>query len=521
MKAAASITHGVNGKQKAVKREDEKSPQGTPSSKNNQGRMGSVHAPTFVPRETGRNFGPRGMNGRVLPRPPYQFEKKWFCDNCQSSHGGPICHCPICNGVGHMYYSCPHRDEKESRGVVPDKNWVPPIKVCEICGTEHAGPCTLGQKQNPQIQAMLATKQSREWSNDNNFEANSIKTRGATRYCMHCGYKDNLHDLNCPLVREKAMYFQCSFCGDVGHLSDNCAARLQALQEQQKGYLCSYCGDVDHTSENCSKVKENIAREKADINRRNIEKYEASKQHTAKGQENTYQTQQGKTDKEGQSKQVPTQPPSPGGSHTHPGGMGGTGGGGQPPRKPNGNKNLPPDKTDDEEDQEEKDSDRTVTVSDSTSGEGVRIVKRDGTELSLKQLLKLVSKTKRRRKRRSYRKGNGGGGGDSSPSSSEGSEDDSDESDLDIGGLRGKRGHRGQRGRIGPVRPVGPTIHVPMPPSQPVPMTVPLKDANITISNDGMERSFQTLSDSLTQMFTQQASLNQTLHSHLTQGIQA
>ena len=74
---------------------------------------------------------------------------------------------------------------------------------------------------------------------------------------------------------------------------------------------------------------------------------------------------------------------------------------------------------------------------------------------------------------------------------------------------------------MGPVGPVGPPIHVPMPPPQSVPMTVPSKDTNITISNDGMERSFRTLSDSLTQMFVQQASLNQTLHSHLTQGIQA
>ena len=416
------------------------------------------------------------------------------------------------------------RDEKESRGVVPDKNWVLPIKMCEICRTEHAGPCTLGQKQNPQIQAMLAKKQSMEWSNDNDPEASNIKARGVTRYCMHCGYKDNLHDPNCPIVREKAMYFQCSFCGDVGHPSDNCAARLQALQEQQKGYLCSYCGAVDHTSENCSKLRENIAREKADINRRNIEKYEASKQHTAKGQENTYQIQQGKTSSEGQPKQVPDQLPSPGGPHIHSGGKGGTGGGGQPPQKPTRDKNLPSDKIDDEENQEEEDSDRTETVSDSTSGEGVKIVKKDGTELSLRQLLKLVNKTKKIRKRRSYRKGDGGGGGDSSPFSSGGSKDDGDESDLDIKGLRGKRGHRGQRGRIGPVGPmgpVGPVIHVPMPPSQPVPVTVPLKDANITISNDGMERSFRTLSDSLTQMFTQQASLNQTLHSHLTQGIQA
>ena len=522
LKAAASITRGVNGKSKAVKHEDERSPRGTPSFRNNQGRVGSVHTPPFVPRDTGRQFGPRGANGRVLPPPPYQYEKKWFCDNCQNSHGGPICPCPICNVVGHIYYLCPHRDEKESQGVVPDKNWEPPNKVCEICRTEHVGPCTLGQKQNPQIQAMLAMKQSKEWSNGNNLEENRIKNRGATRYCMHCGYKDGLHDPNCPMVREKSMYFQCSFCGDVGHPSDNCAARLQALQEQQKGYLCSYCGAVDHTSENCSKLKENIAREKADINRRNIEKYEASKQHTAKGQENTYQTQQGGTDKEGQFKQVPTQPPSPGASHTYPGGMGGTGGGGQPPRKPNRGRNLPPDKIDDEEDQEEEDSDRTETVSDSTTGEGVKIVKKDGTELSLKQLLKLVNKTKKRRKKRSYRKGDGGGGGDSSPSSSEGGEDDSDESDLDIDGLRGRRGHRGQRGRIGPVGPMGPAgpvIHVPMPPSQPV--AIPAKDANITISNDGMERSFRSLSDSLTQMFTQQASLNQTLHSHLTQGIQA
>ena len=133
-----------------------------------------------------------------------------------------------------------------------------------------------------------------------------------------------------------------------------------------------------------------------DINRRNIEKYEARKQHTAKGQENTYQTQQGKADNEGRTKQVPDQLPSPGGPHIHPGGMGGTGGGGQPPRKPNRDKNLPPDKIDDEENQEEEDSDCTETVSDSTSGEGVKIVKKDGTELSLRQLLKLVNKTKKR-----------------------------------------------------------------------------------------------------------------------------
>ena len=147
-------------------------------------------------------------------------------------------------------------------------------------------------------------------------------------------------------------------------------------------------------SENCSKLRENIAREKADINRRNIEKYEASKQHTAGGQEDAYRTQQ-KTDTGGQSKpsrQVPEQAVPPWGPQPHPGE---TGGGGQPPRKPNGDKNLHPDKIDDEENQEEEDSDHTITMSESTSAEGVRIVKGDGTELSLKQLLKLVSRSKR------------------------------------------------------------------------------------------------------------------------------
>ena len=53
VKAAANITHGVNGNQKVIKSEDEESPRGTPPTKNNQGRMGSVHVPMFVPRETG------------------------------------------------------------------------------------------------------------------------------------------------------------------------------------------------------------------------------------------------------------------------------------------------------------------------------------------------------------------------------------------------------------------------------------------------------------------------------------
>ena len=146
VKAAVNITCGVNGKQKVIKTEDDKSPRGTPPLKNNNGKMGSVHTPTFVPRELRRNPGPMGMNGRIIPPPPYQPRKEWYCDNCQTSHWGPICPCPICEGVGHIYYLCPHRDEKESKWVVPDKSWTPPTKVCEICGDRVWGTLYCGTK---------------------------------------------------------------------------------------------------------------------------------------------------------------------------------------------------------------------------------------------------------------------------------------------------------------------------------------------------------------------------------------
>ena len=54
---------------------------------------------------------------------------------------------------------------------------------------------------------MRAMKQSKEWSNGNNLEGNRIKNRGPTPYCMHCGYKDNLHDPNCPIVTRKSHVF--------------------------------------------------------------------------------------------------------------------------------------------------------------------------------------------------------------------------------------------------------------------------------------------------------------------------
>ena len=322
-------------------------------------------------------------------------------------------------------------------------------------------------------------------------------------------------------MKEKSRYFQCSFCGDVGHRSDNCAARLQAYQEQQKGYLCSYCGATDHVSSNCVKLKENLAREKAEINQRNAQRYEASRQNTAKGQEHNYQSK-GKegTSKNSQDQQAAEIPLTSGGALQSAGNQGGMGSGGQPPRKPEGGKEVPPDKIVQEDKDEDEDSDPTITISESSTGSGVIIKKKDGTKISIKELLKMAGR--KRRRRRKNRRGRGKGGGDS-PSSSGGSEDDDEESssDLDIREIRGKRGHRGQRGRVGPQGPPGPTIKIPVPTLSQPPTVIQPQDANITVNNEGMERSFHSLSDSLTQMFVQQASLNQTLHSHLTQGIQA
>ena len=108
---------------------------------------------------------------------------------------------------------------------------------------------------------------------------------------MHCGHAGNLHDPNCPLMREKSMYFQCSFCGEVGHRPDNCAARNKAYQEQQKGYLCSFCGAMDHRFPNCQIYKESLLSEKEAINQRNVEKYDDRRDTTAKGQEGEYKMQ--------------------------------------------------------------------------------------------------------------------------------------------------------------------------------------------------------------------------------------
>ena len=73
----------------------------------------------------------------------------------------------------------------------------------------------------------------------------------------------------------------------------------------------------------------------------------------------------------------------------------------------------------------------------------------------------------------------------------------------------------------GPQGPPGPIINIPPPYVPTTPQVIQPKDANITINNAGLDQSFKELGNSLTQMFAQQAALNQTLQDHVAAGIQA
>ena len=192
---------------------------------------------------------------------------------------------------------------------------------------------------------------------------------------------------------------------------------------------------------------------------------------------------------------------------------GSSGGGGEPPRRPPNIKEEPLSVVVEQE--EEEDSDRTETVSVSSTRSGIQVIGVDGRQMSLKKYLR---KLKRKgRKQRMDKKGKDDDDGGSSPSSSGGS-DYGDDSDFEIVGIRGKRGYRGQRGRKGPQGPPGPPIHIPIPP---LPNPKNATDTNITLNSSGMEESFRGLSDSLNKIFAQQATLNKTLQGHITMGVEA
>ena len=189
VKAAADITGGTNDSKSVRANGGKGTPRSSPR-QNNNGQMGSVYTPPFVPRDARRRVGPVDGSGKIIS-PPYPPKREWYCDNCQSSHGGPICPCPICKRVGHIYYLCPHRDEKESNGVAPDKNWTPTPALCHICGTKHEGPCTLGYKQNLKVQEMLSQRQKEFPKEKETSDNTDVKRKGNTPFCMHCGLEDN------------------------------------------------------------------------------------------------------------------------------------------------------------------------------------------------------------------------------------------------------------------------------------------------------------------------------------------
>ena len=71
-------------------------------------------------------------------------------------HGGPLCPCPICWQKGHLYYHCPDRDKKESvEGAYQQMQTPEDSPVCQTCGQKHEPPCTIGLKQQSQIQRQI------------------------------------------------------------------------------------------------------------------------------------------------------------------------------------------------------------------------------------------------------------------------------------------------------------------------------------------------------------------------------
>ena len=100
---------------------------------------------TSEPNEISRSRNP----------PSYHSLREKYCENCQKTHAGGLCPCPICDYDDHVYYECPLRSEKEGTKSAVSSMQVPESGPwCEICHLYHKPPCTLGLKQ----QANFATR---------------------------------------------------------------------------------------------------------------------------------------------------------------------------------------------------------------------------------------------------------------------------------------------------------------------------------------------------------------------------
>ena len=477
----------------------------------------TVNAPEFVPRRNGkqRGVGEKAVTSQPQP-PPYYMVKESFCENCQGSHVGHSCLCPICGQGGHWYYECPQRDLKEGMHKTPEDIQFLQGPLCQICHLNHELPCTIGLKQHKQVQEAFSQRRDGECG-----ELARIKPQGPTPFCMYCGQMKGRHGPECPLYESNGPKFSeaCTFCGYYGHQADNCEARHREYQTQmQSGHLCSYCGSQNHMFMNCEKYKVILARQKQEIGQRNADRYMTAVQ--AAGGKTTQQTHSKGTTVTPSKQRTTSNSQERTGTNTGGGTAGMGGGGDEPPRKPPKIKPEPlsafEEQNEEEEVDEAEDSDKTEIISMSSTHSSAKVIGKDGKEMSLGQFLKARRKYKRRTKKRRD-KGDDGGG--SSPSSSRVS-DGEESSEFEIAVIRGKHGYRGQRGRTGPPGPPGPTIEVPFL-QWPTAQAAKPPEPNIMLNSRGMEESFKGLSDSLNRIFAQQDTLNQTLQGHVTLGIQA
>ena len=246
---------------------------------------------------------PHSEKIQTFALPGYQQARQWYCENCTMVHGGPLCPCPICQQKGHLYYHCPNRGKKESiEGAYQQMQTPEDGPVCQTCGQKHGPPCTIGLKQQGQIQ-----RQIRHRNDDGKYkeplDGVHIESKATTPFCIYCGSKGRQHTPKCELWETMGPNEEplCTFCGIMGHWADNCAECQRAFQEQQQvGHLCTFCGSQEHVYLNCVLYRENLKNQKQDISSQNEEKYRTA----AASQRGTAQTQQGKTytSQEGSSK---------------------------------------------------------------------------------------------------------------------------------------------------------------------------------------------------------------------------
>ena len=484
----------------------------------------AVSPQEYYPRRG--NYKPLMGQGRPLPPKPNYKPEAWYCENCFNTHEGPTCPCPLCKRLGHIYYECPTKGYTESQGKVPDKDWTPEGGFCMTCGKKHTGECPSMSQYEEGEQASPPPRCPRcgnFHTRNNPCPPPQMGPRAGELgiYCKYCGHSAHTHDPNCEVVRAKSRYFQCSFCGMLGHVAEQCPERRNALRlEKERGYICTFCGSQDHTVRDCKLYAETINKEKQEIAKRNAMRYEQARLALATvgepkdggGPEPEAERRQ---PREGPKQPVKQSTKSRAIDNTGEAGIGtGAGGGGEPPRRPPKNPKMPADKLTDEEDEEkeETDDERTETLSSvSSEMQDIILTGPGGIEIPLEEFLRMkIRKGRKNKKNKNLKQtGESGGGGGNSPPSSD---SEGPDNDFDIRDLRGKRGHRGQRGRTGPQGQVGP----PGPPIQIPPITLPRLDnrtidGNITMDTSGMERSFQSLGDSITKMFGAQQTLNQTM----------